>query len=73
VEGTIPVDVAPGTLITVYAPGSPPTFLYNYTYQGTYFPTPSSAIMNTGALPFLEHPVYISNAPGGVGTTVIDA
>jgi PPE-repeat protein len=73
VEGTIPVDVAPGTLITVHAPGSPPTFLYNYTYQGSYFPTPSSAIMNTGALPFLEHPVYISNAPGGVGTTVIDA
>jgi PPE family len=76
VEGTIPVDVAPGTLITVYAPGSPPTFLYDYTYAGgiaPYFPTPSSAIMNTGALIFLEHPVYVSNAPGGVGTTVIDA
>jgi hypothetical protein len=23
----------------------------------SYFPTPSSAKMNTGALPFLEHPV----------------
>jgi hypothetical protein len=33
----------------------------------------SSGIMNTGALIFLDHPVYISNAPGGVGTTVIDA
>jgi hypothetical protein len=38
--------------------------------RGTYFPTPSPYVMNTSALPFLEHPVYISYSPGGVGTTI---
>lgn len=70
-EGTIPsgINATPGTLITVYAPSNHTTPLYQFIYDGTYFPTPSPYIMNTGALPFLEHPVYISYSPGGVGTT----
>lgn len=69
VEGTIPtgLNAVPGELISVYAPNG--ALLYSYIYDGTYFPTPSPYIMNTGALPFLEHPVYVSYNPGGVGTT----
>ncbi|HUH69016.1 MAG TPA: PecA family PE domain-processing aspartic protease [Mycobacterium sp.] len=62
VEGTIPssLNVAPGSVVSVYAPGDP-TALYSYTYDGTYFPTAiSSGLMNTGALPFLENPAYIN-------------
>ncbi|ORW69048.1 PecA family PE domain-processing aspartic protease [Mycobacterium saskatchewanense] len=63
VFGTIPagLNASPGDVITVEAPNGTP--LYSYTYNGNYFPTPiSSGLMNTGALPFLEHPAYISNA-----------
>ena len=69
VEGTIPtgLNAVPGTAVYVWAPNG--QLLYSYVYDGTYFPTPSPYIMNTGALPFLEHPVYISYSPGGVGTT----
>ncbi|OBI94209.1 PecA family PE domain-processing aspartic protease [Mycobacterium sp. 1245805.9] len=70
VQGTIPtgLNAAPGTAVYVWAPNG--HLLYSYVYDGTYFPTPSPYIMNTGALPFLEHPVYISYSPGGVGTTI---
>ncbi|OBK43170.1 hypothetical protein A5655_17765 [Mycobacterium sp. 1081908.1] len=70
VEGTIPtgLNAVPGTAIYVWAPNG--QLLYSYVYDGTYFPTPSPYVMNTGALPFLEHPVYISYSPGGVGTTI---
>lgn len=69
VEGTIPtgLNAVPGELISVFAPNG--ALLYSYIYDGTYFPTPSPYIMNTGALPFLEHPVYVSYSPSGVGTT----
>jgi hypothetical protein len=61
VNGTIPssLNVAPGSVVSVFAPGGPQ--LYSYTYNGSYFPTPiSSGLMNTGALPFLQHPAYIN-------------
>jgi PPE-repeat protein len=60
VQGTIPsgLNATPGELISVFAPNG--QLLYNYIYNGTYFPTPSPFIMNTGALPFLEHPAYIN-------------
>ena len=70
VEGTIPFTVPTGTNISVFAPGDP-TALYTYQYNQTYFPIPSSGVMNTGALLFLTHPVYIDYSPGGVGQTLI--
>ncbi|MDD4867165.1 MAG: PecA family PE domain-processing aspartic protease [Mycobacterium sp.] len=75
VQGTIPLNVQPGTVVDIYAPGTssiPGPLLYSYTYAGnpnavptSYFPTYSTQIMNTGALPFLEHPVYLSNGGDG--------
>ena len=69
VEGSIPsgLNAQVGTPVYVWAPNG--QLLYAYTNDVNYFPTPSPYIMNTGALPYLEHPVYISYSPGGVGTT----
>ncbi|BBZ43934.1 hypothetical protein MPRM_12150 [Mycobacterium parmense] len=58
VEGTIPISALPGTPISVFAPNG--ALLYSYNYDTTYFPTPSPYAMNTGALPFLEHPAYLN-------------
>ena len=61
VQGTIPsgLNPVPGETISVYAPNG--ALLYKYTYDGSYFPTViSSGLMNTGALPYLEHPAYIN-------------
>jgi hypothetical protein len=76
VYGTIPSSVignAPtGTPISVFAPGDP-TALYSYTYGASDSATAiSSGLMNTGALLFLDNPVYISYSPSGTGTTFID-
>ncbi|MEY8016297.1 PecA family PE domain-processing aspartic protease [Mycobacterium servetii] len=72
VQGTIPLNVPSGTVVDVYAPGTTPTLLYSYTYNGTatsnpqaYYPTYYPGLMNTGALPFLQHEVYLSNAGNG--------
>ena len=72
VQGTFPINAPSGTVVDVYAPGGTPTLLYSYTYNGTaasipqaYYPTYYPGIMNTGALPFLEHEVYLSNAGNG--------
>ncbi len=72
VQGTIPLNVPSGTVVDVYAPGATPTLLYSYTYNGdsssspiAYAPTYYPGIMNTGALPFIEHEVYLSNAGNG--------
>jgi hypothetical protein len=60
VSGTVPtgLHVQPGTQVYVWAPNR--QLLYSYVYDQSYSPTPSPYIMNTGALPFLEHPVYIN-------------
>jgi PE family len=76
VQGTIPSyivsGVPNGTPISVFAPGSA-TPLYTYTYNGSYSPTVTSGnLMNTGYLPYALHPIYISNLPGTIGTTVFD-
>jgi hypothetical protein len=75
VQGTIPASViggaAPGTLITVSAPDGIP--LYTYSYNGNYFPTVTSgSLMNTGYLPYAQHPIYVSNLPGGIGAIQFD-
>lgn len=61
VDGTLPANISaqPGDLIAVYAGDVP---LYSYKLNTDYFPTPvsSGALMNTGAAPFLLHPVYIN-------------
>ena len=75
VQGTVTFNVQPGSLVSVYAPDGT-TLLYQYTYNGPgtpsapgYSPVQSTGNMNTGALPFLLHPVYIDYSPGGIGTT----
>ena len=75
VFGTIPSSVIgnapPGTVITVSTPGG--VELYQYTYGASDSATAiSSGLMNTGALLFQNHPVYISYSPSGTGTTIID-
>ncbi len=70
VQGTFPtsLNAKPGDLIQVFAPGTS-TLLYQYTYNGTYSPTPiTSGLMNTGNLIFQQHPIYISY--GGNTSTV---
>lgn len=72
VKGTLPsfVNAQPGQEIYVYAPGNVTTPLYSYRYSTDYTPTvvPNDALMNTGALPFLLHPVYLSNGGNGAMT-----
>lgn len=69
VNGTLPsfVNAQPGQEIYVYAPSNLTTPLYAYRYSTDYTPTvvPDDALMNTGALPFLLHPVYLSNGGNG--------
>lgn len=67
VEGTLPtgLNAHPGDLIQVYD-ASGTHLLYQYTYNGTYSPTPiTSGLMNTGNLVFQQHPVYIDYTTGG--------
>lgn len=66
VQGTLPasLNALPGQLIQVYD-STGTNLLYQYTYNGDYFPTPiSSGLMNTGNLIFAEHPVYIDYLTG---------
>ncbi len=83
---TVPITLGPfsfgqtlpaGTTISVYtSDGS--TLLYSYTTTASTGPlvtsTPADGYgaFNTGAVPFTLTPVYISNNPGGVGTTIFD-
>jgi PPE-repeat protein len=63
VDGTLPtsLNVPTGSLVNVYDQ-SGTTLLYDFIYNGNYFPTPiSSGLMNTGNLIYQQHPVYISN------------
>ncbi|WP_343600642.1 PecA family PE domain-processing aspartic protease [Mycobacterium sp.] len=78
VYGTIPASVVggpgtvpAGTLISVDTSSGQP--LYSYTTTATDGPTVTSEdLLNTGSIPFSQYPVYISNSPIGVGTTVFD-
>lgn len=79
VLGTMPSSVIGGagslpanTLIKVWADPGQTQLLYQYNTNG-YTPTViSSGLMNTGYLPFATQPIYISNSPGGVGTTIVN-
>ena len=70
VQGTIPFNAPAGSTVVVTDPTTGHV-LYTYVMGQTYSPTVSAGVMNTGALLFEHHPVYISYSPGGVGTTVI--
>jgi len=70
VGGTLPA----GTTLTVYT--SSDQELYSETITGAnapYVVSSSGGMFNTGNYPFLQDPIYISNSPSGVGTTVFDA
>ncbi len=79
VLGTMPSSVIGGagslpanTLIKVWADPGQTQLLYQYN-TNTYTPTViSSGLMNTGFLPFYDQPIYVSNSPGGVGTTIVN-
>ncbi len=83
---TVPITVGPlsfgetvpaGTTISVYTSDGA-TLLYSYATTASTGPLvtltgPASfGAFNTGAVPFVQGPVYISNSPGGVGTTIFD-
>jgi hypothetical protein len=67
-----------GTTIAVYTSTGDP--LYSYTVTDANAPLVISdgtvggfpGVFNTGYYPFSLGPIYISNSPGGVGTTVFD-
>ena len=68
-SGTLPA----GTVISVYDHATH-TLLYEYTVDSTNSPTViSDGQMNTGNIPFAQQPIYISNSPAGVGTTVFNS
>jgi len=64
--------VPAGTTISVYTSDGQ-TLLYSYT---TTAPTGPQVVpgdlFSSGAVAFLQAPVYISNSPSGVGTTIFD-
>jgi hypothetical protein len=78
VQGTIPSSLLPGgtlpadTEIEVFAPGSTTMPLYMFNTSDVSPTVISSGLMNTGFVPFSLDPIYISNLPAGVGTTVFD-
>jgi hypothetical protein len=64
--------VPAGTTISVYTTDGQ-TLLYSYTTTAATGPRVVSAdLVSTGDVPYLQEPVYISNSPSGVGTTVFD-
>lgn len=79
VFGTMPSSVIGGagslpanTTVQVFANSNGTNELYSYN-TNAYQPTViSSGLMNTGFLPFALQPIYISNSPGGVGTTIVN-
>jgi hypothetical protein len=78
VLGTMPSSVIgsstlpANTDINVYADPGGTQRLYFFN-TNNYQPTViSSGLMNTGFLPFAMQPIYISNSPGGAGTTIFD-
>lgn len=84
VFGTIPSALIPGvpvgdavpagTTITVYTING--VELYSKTVTAAnapYVVSSSGNPFNTGNYPFSLEPIYISNSPSGVGTTIFDA
>jgi hypothetical protein len=77
VSGRVPV----GTNISVYTSDGQ-TLLYSYTTSATVGPFLGPTVMpqptslgyqlESGFIPFALGPVYISNSPNGVGTTIFD-
>jgi hypothetical protein len=63
--GTVPV----GTVVSVYSNGQ---LLYTYTTTASHPLTVTGSVMNTGNIPFELGPVYISESPSGLGTTIFD-
>jgi hypothetical protein len=62
-----------GTTITVYT--SSGQELYSYTVTGRADAPeviPTGGVVNTGNYPFTLGPIYVSDSPSGVGTTVFD-
>lgn len=64
--------VPAGTTISVYtSDGS--TLLYQWVTSAGYTPTVTTgSTMNTGNFPFATQQIYISNSPGGTGTTIFN-
>ncbi len=62
-----------GTTITVYT--STGQELYSQTVTAPYTPQvgPAGGSFNSGNYPFTLGPIYVSNSPSGVGTTIFDA
>ena len=70
---TVGQNVAPGTVIRVYATDGT-TLLYTYTTQAGAFGTPviASGLINTGNAPFAQNPIYMNYASfpdSGIGST----
>ena len=65
-----------GAVVSVFD-NSTHQLLYTYTTtagQGLTVTSPSNnPVMNTGNIPFELGPVYISESPSGLGTTIFDA
>lgn len=62
-----------GTAVSVYT--SDGTLLYSTTagsQQTSIAPTLFGGFFNTGIAPFLQHPIYLSYSPSGLGTMVFD-
>jgi hypothetical protein len=65
-------NVVPGTTMSVYS--SDGTLLYMTSIGSASGPSVDTGAVyfNTGPLPFLQYPIYLSYSPSGVGTTVFD-
>ncbi len=81
-DGAVPTALHPpdvngyvpsGTTLSVYTSGG--TFLYTTTVGSQQTPVVSSQLggdFNTGIIPFLEDPIYLSYTPSGSGTMSFD-
>ena len=81
-DGAVPTALHPpdvngyvpsGTTLSVYTSGG--TFLYTTTVGSQQTPVVSSQLggdFNTGIIPFLEDPIYLSYTPSGSGTMIFD-
>ncbi|OBA69239.1 hypothetical protein A5641_15890, partial [Mycobacterium sp. 1554424.7] len=66
-SGTVPV----GTVVSVYT--NTGQLLYTYTTTAAHPLTVGGTVMNTGNIPFELGPIYISESPSGLGTTIVEA